>query len=153
MRLKSSVFDPSGLKTAEEAYRFVLRQEPDNMDIRVDLAWCLLLQALYLSGQETAVAAQNIPEDGAFSQAVVSDAAPAPDAVHLLQECLRHSLTVKHLSAHTANQIEVEKLVSLVLLAGGKEHILFNEERGARIKSEIFRALWQPYDHDSTEAS
>ena len=110
MGTQSSIFDPHGLKEAEEAYRFVLRREPDNMDTRINLAWCLLLQAVYQSGQETMLAEQNDSTAEACHKTNPPSLSPGPDARHLLQECLRHSLTVRHLSARTSDQVDVEKL-------------------------------------------
>jgi hypothetical protein len=138
---QSSVFDRHGLREAEEAYRFVLGREPGDMDTRVNLAWCLLLQAIYQSGQETLLAEHpNLyTEDELPSATPILP--PGPDARHLLQECLRHSLTVRHLSAREANQIDVEKLEALVLLAGGKELLLSNEEIGVRIRNKFVEAL------------
>lgn len=151
MEIQPNVFDPHGLKEAEAAYRFILRQEPDNMDTRVDLAWCLLLQALYQSGQETVIAGQNNPVPSASGQTALPGLSPDPDARHLLQECLRHSLTVRHLSARTSNQLDVEKLEALVLLAGGRELLLSSEEGGERIREKIVRALNLASDPDNPD--
>jgi len=148
--IEPSLFDTHGLKEAEEAYRFVLRREPDNMDIRVGLAWCLLLQALYQSGQETVTAAQRDPEDQAYRSTALPGLSPGPDARHLLQECLRHSLTVRHLSSQTANQWDMEKLEGLVFLAGGKDLLQSNEEGGERIRNRIVRALQRASDQDNS---
>lgn len=150
MGIRSSIFDPPGLKEAESAYRFVLRREPDNMEARINLAWCLLLQALYLSGQESARAEQHDSRGETHSVSTGSSAAD-PDARHLLQECLRHSLTVKHLSAHPSNRLDVAKLEELVLLAGGKELLLSTEEGGARIIDNLVTALWQASEQEKQE--
>lgn len=151
MGIRSKVFDPPGLKEAESAYRFVLRREPDNMDARVNLAWCLLLQALYASGQEAALAAQTEGEDTADLHLPTSAPTTGSNAQHLLQECLRHSLTVKHLSAQPANRSDIAKLEELVLLAGGKEMLLSSTEGGARIIDNIVSALWQASEQDRLE--
>ena len=151
MNTRSSIFDTQGLKKAEEAYRFVLGREPDNMDIRVDLAWCLLLQALHQSGQETMPAERQGTEVNVEYRVAVADLSPGPDARHLLQECLRHSLTVRHLSAQASHQVDAEKLESLVLLAGGKEILAATEAGGSRIREDIVRALWRASDQDCTE--
>jgi hypothetical protein len=138
------------LQEAEAAYRFILIREPDNMDVRVNLAWCLLLQALYQSGKETVIA-----ERGDAKQAgddPNTDITPGPDAGHLLQECLRHSMTVKHLSARASNQMDMEKLEALVRLAGGKDLLVSSEENGARIIDNIVNAIWQASEQDNPEA-
>jgi hypothetical protein len=100
------VFDPEGVQEAEAIYRFILRRDPGNMDARLNLAWCLLLESLHQSGPE------------------------AENAGHLLQECLRHSRTVKNLCGFPSTQREVEKLEGLVLLVGGKELLLAPEAGG-----------------------
>lgn len=151
MGIRSSIFDPHGLKEAEAAYRFVLIQEPDNMDVRVNLAWCLLLQALYQSGKETVIAERSDAQQAADNEGGAANLASGPDADHLLQECLRHSMTVKHLSARTSNQMDVEKLEALVRLAGGKELLLSSEESGARIIDNIVTAIWQASEQDNPD--
>jgi hypothetical protein len=40
-------FDLGGLLNREQEYRKQLNKEPGNCDIRLDLAWCVLLQALH----------------------------------------------------------------------------------------------------------
>lgn len=151
MGIRSSIFDPHSLKEAETAYRFVLVQEPDNMDVRVNLAWCLLLQAVYQSGQETVIAERRAHEHDANLLNEGAGLTPGPNAGHLLKECLRHSLTVKHLSAQTSNQLDMEKLEALVLLAGGKELLLSSEESGVRIIDNIVTAIWRASDQDSPD--
>jgi len=149
--IRSSIFDPHSLKEAETAYRFVLVQEPDNMDVRVNLAWCLLLQAVYQSGQETGIAERRGRENDANPTTAGAELTPGPDAGHLLKECLRHSLTVKHLSAQTSNQLDMEKLEALVLLAGGKELLQSSEENGVRIIDNIVTAIWRASEQDSPD--
>lgn len=121
------------------------------MDTRVNLAWCLLLQALYQSGQETVIAEHKGSEVGSQNQDPDAGLAPGPDARHLLQECLRHSVTVRHLSARPANHLDIEKLQALVVLAGGHELLLSAEEGGAVVRDNIARAVWSASDQDSVD--
>jgi hypothetical protein len=44
-------FQPSDLRKREEEYRHSLKVDPGNCDVRLDLAWCLLLQSLYHAAQ------------------------------------------------------------------------------------------------------
>ena len=140
MGMNFSGFDLQDLKKAEEAYRFVLRQEPDNMDLRVHLAWSLLFQALYFSGQEATAAHDRIPETN-FSSAIEANKRFPSDSRRLLQECLRQTTMVKQLSTRVSNQMDAEKIEALVLMAGNKELLNESEARGARIQNEILHAI------------
>ena len=176
MGIKSRVLDPYDLQQTEEACRFLLRHEPDNMETRVDLAWCLFFQALSLWSRETKVAALKMTSEKALvvvqkrlhylgfdtrmeapnsflgenlSQALASKFAQDPKTDHLLQECLHHSLMVRHLSANTSHRLDAETLEALILLAGGKKLLLSSEKRGIRIKSQLFRVFCEAPDQES----
>ncbi len=142
MSIKFSALNLHDLKNAEQAYRFVLCQQPDNMDIRVNLAWCLLFQALYRSGEETASDVHRSAAE-ARPQADATNFLPTSDSKQLLQECLRHTMMVKQLSASVSHLMDVDKLEAMVLMAGGKDLLIANEARGTRIRSEILLAAYQ----------
>lgn len=137
MNTQSNVFDASALKTAEKAYRSELCRKPDDMDTRANLAWCLLLQALYQSGQETRVSAYRRSSEEVEGAEALAGACAERDARTLLQESLRHSFMVRHLSTYRPAQMAMEKLASLVELAGGAEQLVEAEQQAARIRDNI----------------
>jgi hypothetical protein len=133
------VFDFSALKQAEHAYRTTLNKHPDNLDMRIRLAWCLFMQALYQSGQETIL--KNIAMCGATAETIgVFDAGQLlldRDAQTLLQECLHQTFTVIHLSSRSEDRLDGEKIQALAALSGAEEAVAQSREKAARVLNEM----------------
>ena len=130
----------NALQRSESAYREQITQGPDNMELRLRLAWCLFLQSLY----------QDAQEEG--RRALVADVQPSPlscpvstlrprSAQSLLDECLHQTYTVMHLSAQPQERCDVEKLQALVRLLGAQGVLLQAEERATRLGAEMVRAI------------
>ena len=119
MQPSPHLFDLCALQRAEANYKECLLTQPDNLAVRLSLAWCLFIQALHQSGQETAIISNNLPYEQAVPPAQDTPV-KVRDAQALLQDCLQHLYNVKHLSIDEEDRSGVERLQTLVELAGAK---------------------------------
>lgn len=107
----------------ETACRERVGFEPDDLSRRADLAWCLLLQALYRAGQEDSHEFSNpgVPEPGCRT----SDA--------LLVDCLRQAVVVRRCGPEAQSRTDVDRLKSLVKV--------FREEAVSHEEARVLRVI------------
>jgi hypothetical protein len=127
----SKYFDSGDLKHAETIYREQLRTTPEDMALRLSLAWCLFMQALHRSGQEAVLAYSTLAINGA---AMVGTATGATErsANTLLKDCLQQTYAIKHLTLQDEQRLEVARLHALVELAGAQELSVGAEEQSVQ---------------------
>ena len=141
----SKYIESTDLQRAENIYRARLRSQPEDMALRLSLAWCLFMQALHRSGQEAV--------HGVYALAYIN--APSVDmetldwvdgrsANALLTDCLQQTYTVKHLSMHEEERVEVARLHALVELAGAQDVSTFAEEQCMQRLVELAREAMRP---------
>jgi hypothetical protein len=129
------VFDPDALQRLERRYRRHLAKKPEDMGARINLAWCLFMQALHQAGRESILRTAREVDEGADSQrggrlSAVLNA----DALQLLKACLQQMHTVQQLSLQARDRVDVEKLQALIRLSGGERAV-------AEAEQETLRAL------------
>ena len=115
MQRQPPLFDLVALRSAEDRYRRELQSRADSTPTRLNLAWCLFMEALHASGTESAAPLYELPT-------LVTDALVAPGACRsaqsLLQECLGHICIAKQLSVHKSDLLDASRLQTLVNLSG-----------------------------------
>ena len=125
------------------------------MQARLELAWCLLAQALYQAGRETAATA-GLPHssdgggpdcaDAACARNVFPDDACPGRAEALLRECLHQAATVAQLSSHLEDAHSAKLLQSLVCLSGGESAQAASQQRLFSRALSLFRDITRPAD-------
>lgn len=151
MKDSQHLVDPEALRRMEAVCRARVLADPMDTLVRGRLAWCLFLQAVHQAGQESIleqlglttleVDAVRIPESLADRQ-----------AQELLDECLRHTEAVLHLSAPGQQRTEMERLLGLARLSVGEPAFIAAEQKAHRILDTLIRDLNRP-DVDSGEAN
>jgi hypothetical protein len=131
------VCDLDTLKLTERTCRQRLLSEPADTAARVDLAWCLFMQALHRAGQESAgptqIEAFEKPEITGGKGHGASDR----NAFELLKDSLRQAYTVMHLSSRPEDHLSAERLRALVRLSGTEEMVSEVASEASKILAEI----------------
>jgi hypothetical protein len=131
MSASAPVFDRIFLDRAEHTYRQQLVAHPEDTDLRLRLAWCLFMQALYQAGQEAAISA------GASDPGQSSECLSERDSQNLLKDCLQQTYTVMHVGAQSGERPDVEKIQELVRLSGTSEVLLQAQDRATFILTKL----------------
>src|SRR5688572_7910021 len=97
MNGEPGVIQTEPLAQAEAVYRRRLTNEPDDMAARVNLAWCLFMQALHEAGRESAMA-NGLQSGGTSMNSDPRDGHRVSPSHAVLLECLRQTNMVAHLS-------------------------------------------------------
>ena len=127
------------LSRYERAYRVHLEDDPADMQCRVDLAWCLFMMSLYQAGREsTGDSDCSVGELSRFDHTALLKGRRAPA---LLQDCLRQTIIVSHLSRDPSNREDVSSLRRLVKVSGGEAALREADDESDRILSEIVREI------------
>lgn len=132
--------DIKTLQQMESRYQNEITQDPTNLEVRLDLAWCLFMHALHEAGRENLQAAlasgggeadrvEMFREIGLFEQ----------NAYSLLKGCLKETFTVLQLSPHTPQ--EVAKLHVLIRLVGADQAFLEAEDEAMKILQRLDRDM------------
>jgi hypothetical protein len=162
------------LRRKESGYREVLSVEPSDMAVRVELAWCLFAQCLYLTGKESALpptepatAYEDQPErrsprsyrhalrtgtdmqTGAGAMMQPSALAPDPtmqtaDVAELLSDCGRQITIVTQLSRDARDRAAMTSLTAWVKLAFGARALVQFQDAGARIVKQLSHDIINP---------
>ena len=147
--------DIDRLKQSERAYNAHLRKEAADTGVRMTLAWCLALQAIYEAGQTHALAALRSvsetleePVGRCLRGALQEVGAPEPNVPYLLRSCLQQVVAVTHLSANPQERKDAEKLRALLELSGGEQALLEADESSERILAEITNAILSTNDDE-----
>jgi hypothetical protein len=130
------VCDLDTLKLTERTYRQRLLNEPADTSARVDLAWCLFMQALHRAGQESA-SRDHVPPCDHASVTVCGAAKADRDAIELLKDSLRQAYTVMHLSSRAEDQMNAKRLHMLVKLSGAVDMVSEAATEASKILDEI----------------
>jgi hypothetical protein len=132
----------SALQRAEENYRNLLVEQPDNLAMRTGLAWCLFMQALHQSGQETVIHAELRERQAEFPpRNVAMKVMTERNARVLLRDCLEQTCIVINLSANKEDNLEVMKLQTLVKLSGLTSEVELSEAQSMRRLDELTWAI------------
>lgn len=134
------VVDTDALARVERLYRDLLSAQPCDNLARLRLAWCLLLQALHQAGRESAVNELLHLSPGDSLDASYA-APPGRDAQTLLRECLRQTITVRHLSPAQTETSEAEHLQSLASLSGSGQSLLEAEQEALEALQRLARDI------------
>jgi len=132
MQSSSQCVDPSNLKWAEHTYRERLRLQPEDMAVRLSLAWCLFMQAIHRSGQETILDHAVVHIGPASNDAPVNASTVERSANALLKDCLHQTYIIKQLSIDQVEQQDVARLQALVELAGARDIMVGAEEHSVQ---------------------
>lgn len=129
----------------EEVYRARLRKDPCDTLARARLAWCLFLQSLHKAGQESIIQSlsQGLPQVDTTGLRAVQG---GPEAQELLDECLRHTETVLHLTMPGEQRFEMERLLGLARLTLGDTAFSAAEQKAHQILDSLIRDLNSPGD-------
>ena len=139
LQIPPSLFDLCALQIAEANYRDELQTHPDNTATRLNLAWCLFMQAVHSSGRESACpSADNLPTTHTEKCCKSTD---QRSSQALLQECLGHTFMVRNLCIHKKDFQDAARLQALVRLSGlhdaAKNAEAQSMERLAKLSWEI----------------
>jgi hypothetical protein len=141
--LPLSPIDVNALRGEEQQLVTRLATQPMDMDTRIDLAWCLFLQAVHQAGSEAAcgrrshlgvptIASCNVPSNGSSKQTTGFDPVPSLDrrAENLLHECIRHRFVVSRLCRDREILAQAET-IGLLLKRFGAEALVRELETGS----------------------
>ena len=132
--MNAHLINIDAIRSAERVYRSCLIDEPADTSIRLKLAWCLLIQAVHADGRQSIL--QDGPES-ALGHGVQED----EEIGNLLEDCLRQTTAVLHLSREESERADVEVLQNLIeIAAADAEQNLVLEESRRRIR-EITHAI------------
>lgn len=128
------------IKVQERGYRRRVDHEPMDICARVNLAWCLLLEAMHQAGRENLLAVlrergavADIPNDGGFRL--------DSDAQNLLRECLKQMCAVCELTRDPRDIAEVERMRYLVTISGAEAALREADDEAARWLMEMAKAI------------
>ena len=126
------------VRTAERVYRSCLIDEPADTSIRLKLAWCLLIQAAHADGRQTILQQGHC---GTMTSSQSMRTREYEDVGYLLEDCLRQTTAVLHLSRDASERADVEVLQNLIgIAAADAEQNPVLEESKRRIR-EITHAI------------
>jgi hypothetical protein len=143
----SNFFNTASLKQAEKTFRERLLTQPDNMEARLNLAWCLFIQAVHQSGQEMALL-NPVPEYDRTAISSADSESKADSALSLLQDCLCQTYTIKHLSLSSEDHKAIERLQVLFALCGAQEQAVHAERRAIEKLIRLASAVSQSSERD-----
>jgi hypothetical protein len=141
MQSSQQVFEVEALLRVATLYRERLRSDPADMAARTGLAWSLFLQSLIQAGQEqllgpsTSIEPQTEPNEPCIERCTERDARG------LLTECLQQVTMVRQLSEHPRDRADMDRLHTLIRLAGEAHAVCAAEDEATRILGEVTRAI------------
>jgi hypothetical protein len=132
--------DIATIQEMETNYKRQLAEDPANMEIREDLAWCLFMHALHEAGRESLLesitaAVNESDRNAVFDEVRLMD----QKAYQLLRACLLETFTILQLSPQT--QRDVTKLHTLIRLSGADQAFHDAEDDASRILSRLSRDI------------
>lgn len=140
MTESKTVVDAEALRRIEAVYRARLLSDPCDVLARGCLAWCLFLQSLHRAGEERMLDRLR-GFHSAAGKALAIPRPAGPEAQELLNECLRQTETVLHLSEPGEPRLEMERLLGLARLSAGSQAFHSAEENAHRILEDLIRDL------------
>ena len=145
---RCTTFNLSALKQREDSYRIRLHSQPDDMENRVNLAWCLFMLALHQSGRESTQRSQtqaamategDVPEERLGTREYTTEA--------LVAECLRHLFVMLQCSHNTDIITRAETLLTLIRQVGGETALASAQSEADRLLAKLACAIVQPPTH------
>lgn len=142
MKYAHGAIEMTTLKRSEQIYRTRLANDPNDSEVRIKLAWCLFMQALYRAGQESMLSAlvatsMDEPREKQLHPKCVWD----QDAQDLIRDCLCQSSTVIQLSANPRHRTDAQRLQALVRLSGCELAVSQAREKSSRLLSEVLQEI------------
>ena len=137
------VFEVEALLRVSMLYRERLRSDPADMAARTGLAWSLFLQSLFQAGQEQLL----VSPVSEIEPGVVLTPCER-DARGLLTECLQQVTMVRQLSERPRDRADMDRLQTLIRLAGEAPAVCAAEDEAARILGEVTRAIFEGADEE-----
>lgn len=126
------------IRGAERVYRSCLIEEPADTATRLRLAWCLLIQAVHADGRQSSL--RGASEGTAQFESDPQGTVPVEVGI-LLEDCLRQTTAVMHLSRNEVEHADVRMLQNLInIAAADAEENPVMEESRRRIR-EITHAI------------
>ncbi len=130
------------LKRKEQLIRDRLANEPGDMEARTNLAWCLLMMAVYQAGQENVLGKLMLARHGIKAKTSRKLWSALDQGSHdTLKDCLRQTYIVTQLSADPRACTDVARLQALVKLMGAEELVSEAEQEAARILEELTQGI------------
>ncbi len=137
--------DPLALKDIlgrEKRCQIILDKRPDDDGARIELAWCLLMQAIHREGQESVINKVapliNTPLTKLFGDA---QQLTQRESRWLFAESLKHSFAVSKLSSNPKCLQEAERLKELIKISAGEEVIMDVEDISAKVMSQLSKEI------------
>lgn len=144
--------DIEAVKQTEIACRRLLLQQPEDLETRINVAWCLLLRALFRAGMEARSGPRANLQSTSRIASITMDGlgGDSRSSRSLLNECLRHTSIVKQLgidaeagAAATEVQTQLSAMQSLIGILGCRDQVLMAEAQVSRILDRIAGDLSQ----------
>jgi hypothetical protein len=129
--------DQASLKLSERVFRERLEKEPDDMNARLSLAWCLFLQALHQAGRESVAQALVARAEETETTDDSTHSLLDKNARALLREALQQAAAVRQLSPHPQDSTYMNLLQSLASLSGASQIVSGTEQEADRILSKL----------------
>lgn len=145
MQTTLPTLDLNALKRLADGYSERLVENPTDAPARINLAWCLLMQAVHRTGES-----RVISELAASGERVhthlgrMVDSTPDRDAAEHLRLCLRETFTISQLCADESHRAEVKRLQELVRLSGGEAAVTRAEAEALDVLRNLTAALFGP---------
>lgn|GEM_PF-4592787 len=143
--------DPLGVPemlAQEKKCQRILARRPDDYGARMQMAWCLFLQAIHREGQESVInkIAPLYPKE------IIKLTGDAAVRFHresrwLFAESLKHSYAVSKLSSNPKFLQEAERLKELVKISAGEEMIMDVEDSSAVAISHLTKEISRRPEH------
>lgn len=127
------------LRGEERGHRKRVDHEPLDLDARMNLAWCLFVQAMHQAGGETLL--DSLREKGAVADFSAASPRFGGDSRHLLRECLKQMCAVCELSRDPTDLADVERLRYLVTISGAEKALREADDEAARWLAEMAQAI------------
>ena len=133
-----TTIDLASLQRAEDRFRKKLQSQPDNTSTRLNLAWCLFMQAEHCSGKESVLplASEHLPD--ALNPDVNTES--HRNSQSLLHEFLGHICIAKNLCIHKSDFMDASRLQTLVNLSGLQDAARQVEDQSTE---RLYRLSWE----------
>ncbi len=137
--------EPMALKDIlgrEKRCQTILDKRPDDDGARMEMAWCLLMQAVHRQGQESVIH-KIAPLINTQSVALGDEVEPLThrESRWLFAESLKHSYVVSKLSSNPKWQQEAERLKELIVISAGEDALVDAQGDSATAITQLARDI------------
>ena len=105
----NSIVNMLTLQELEKTHVLLLKQNPEDTLLRVSLAWCLFMEALYCAGMESAIEKMNSSPETSYR-----------NSQELFIECLKQANTATDIGCDAVVQKHLNQLEKLIHLSNGE---------------------------------